>query len=754
MSRNLFYLPNIDIAAAIAIVLVTLKFGPSLGRAITFVSIVFLSCIHLWEPINFTVYEKILFWFVLLSTVTFSVEFYRRQLVQKEKEAAVDRRAEVETLLAETARELKTLSESVLHMVWQADSEGRLIFVNKQWQAMNGEAVKGRKMSDFITDDRDSEFETRWNSLLAKKADFEIEIKFRAESGDMRWTSCRAVPFKDQNGDVIRWHGTLIDIHDHKLAIESVQIIEQKFRSTFDLAGIGIAHVLPTGRFAVVNKKLCSILGYSDVELMALTFQQLTHEDDLGRDLNLLKELLVGVRDSYQMEKRYIHRSKKIITVNLTVTLIRTAAGEPDYFISVIEDVTERRAAEKISADLEIREKAAIQASATKTLFLANMSHELRTPINGIIGMATLAQETESSSDREHYISLVEKSGKLLLRIVNDILDFSKSESGHLELEKLDFNLEHLVNEVRASMEPLASEKSVRLNCLFDLPKAQNYRGDPARIRQILYNLIGNALKFTSKGSVEIKVSSHKSDSCDLLIAVTDTGIGMSTETAASLFKPFVQGDSTTSRKFGGTGLGLSISKQLAILMNGKIWVESNLGSGSTFYVKIRLEVGSSENISDISSSKRLIGKKLSGKILLAEDNPVSLLVATKYLQKMGLEVVSAVNGLEVIEHVKNHEFDLILMDCQMPELDGYEATKILRTNERLDTTPVIALTANVLETERQKCLEYGMDDFLTKPIEREKLEETIERWLRNSRFEKLKETTADNASLRRRMSS
>ncbi|MEI9999475.1 MAG: PAS domain S-box protein [Verrucomicrobiota bacterium] len=641
--------------------------------------------------------------------------------------------------------------------------------------------------------------------------------------------------------------------------VTALRLSEERFSSAFEHAPIGMALVSLEGRWLKVNQALCDIVGYSREELAEKSFQDLTHPKDLDADLAHVRSLLDGRANTYTMEKRYFHKAGHVVWGNLAVSLARNREHEPLYFISQIKDITESREALVRQRELTRKARAAERA---KSEFLATMSHEIRTPLNGVIGMAHILADTELSDMQRECVHTINVSGESLLAVINDILDYSKIEAGRLEMENRTFSLSQCVEEAFDLFATQIRAKKLEATCFVAPEIPALLTGDAMRLRQVLVNLIGNAIKFTARGEISLQVGlTHRDEKgCHLLFAVSDTGIGIPREIIGQLFQPFQQVDTSTTRRYGGTGLGLAICKRLTAFMGGTIWAESRPAAGSTFSFTAVLQPAAGPAAkSSVPDSEGLRGgrrwwsttmrpaagcsscssrpwghggragclgrggRSASGRaplrrrahrsspaggrrhcpgaahpraradaahpafprrrragragrralrapacqageaflalpgaaqghrrarrvlaaaderkldsafarrhplaILLAEDNAINQKVGLLLLSRLGYAAEVVGNGRLVLDALERKAYDLILMDIQMPVLNGIEAASLVRGTYGAAAPAIVALTAEALEGDEERFLSLGFDHYLSKPLQAEPLQDLL----------------------------
>ncbi len=718
--------------------------------------------------------------------------------------------------------------------------------------------------------------------LLTPSQIFHDERRYIHARGHIVWCDVSGSAVFGDDGRVTHILTHFLDITDRKEFERSIINSGERWRAAFDRAPVGMAEISLEGRFTRVNAALCEVVGYSAEQLCAMTPLDLSHPDDADVVRQVLQELPHAAVDDFKYTRRFIHAHGQIVWCAVRAVRVHETDGSPDHFLIHYLDVTERK---QFEDQLEAMADQANEASQLKSNFLANMSHEIRTPMNGVIGMTDLLLETELDALQRDYAETVRTSGEALLTVINDILDFSKIEAGKLLIEDIEFNLQTVVDNVVDLLGPPAETKGLHLSAAIDDSVPATIRGDPVRVRQVLINLIGNAIKFTRIGDIIVRVFEVESANGEsvLRFEVSDTGDGIAAEKLDSIFHPFVQADMSTSRKYGGTGLGLSISGQLVGLMGGDCGVWSQPGDGSTFWFTVRVRIpavgqladdtppagapdaslspyagtvsfraliveddatavntledslsqlgmsvssadsgetalamlrtaafegqpyavallsqsipgmdwvelknaialdpaitahvvlmteaefdgdhstvarsGVSAHLSRSASQEDLLaclrsalglaeadtvlgavakqspssgGVRNAGRLLLAEDNLINQKVVVAMLSSGGYRVDTVVNGAEAVKAVAGVAYDAVLMDCQMPELDGYEATAAIRALKGPGRfTPIIAVTAGARKDDVDRCLAMGMDAYISKPVSKDALVALVDR--------------------------
>jgi two-component system, sensor histidine kinase and response regulator len=781
------------------------------------------------------------------------------------------------------------------------DKEGIIEYVNPKFEEVTGysrEEVLGNTPRILKSDKMSPEvYLELWRTITAGNT-WAGELYNRKKNGDLYWEHASISPVIDVSGSITSYLGVKEDITERKRSEELLRLSEERYRQLVENASDLIYETDASGYFRFVNPTVVKLFGYTSDELIGKHYLDLIPPEYHEEYSAVIRRQLAEKTSTIYYEMAALTKEGRIIWIWQSPSLILD--GETVTGVRVIaRDITEKKQAEeqlflskkKLEETNLLLEQTNMQcielavqaelANTAKSEFLANMSHEIRTPMNGVIGMTGLLLDTELTSEQRKYAQVVRSSGEALLSIINEILDFSKIEANKMVLEKLDFDLRTVMEDTAELLAIRADEKGLELCCLVDPDVPSWLRGDPGRLRQILINLSGNAVKFTSEGEVSIKAMLESEDehTATVRFTVTDKGIGIHKDRLGQLFSPFVQADSSTTRKYGGTGLGLAISKQLAELMGGRIGVESEEGKGSTFWftsvfekqpedsappamhfadlsgVKVlmvdshetnlllmrnllkswglrcdeaadgeealsklraaahggdpfsvavldhvlpgmngeelgrrikespdmsttllimmtslgqrgdaaRLEqIGFSGYLSKPIRQSQLheclelvLGRKVNKaegsaeglvtrhtiteaqkariRILLADDNPTNQVVALSILKKIGYKADAVANGKEAVKALQGIPYDLVLMDCQMPEMDGYEASRRIRNPETgviNKVVPIIAMTANAMEGDREKCLNAGMNDYLAKPVQPRELSDMLIKWL------------------------
>lgn len=615
----------------------------------------------------------------------------------------------------------RQIVETTTDGYWMVSTEGCLLEVNQAYIDRSGYTREELlRMHIWDLEASHGEAGVRANIAWLMEAGHGLfESQHRAKNGEVWPVEVNASFLPDGGGN---FYVFVRDITVRKQAAEELrkrgEELETYFNSALDLFCIADTE----GYFRKVNGAWGTALGYTREELEGRRFMDLVHPDDVAATLEAMSQLSAQ-NPVLNFTNRYRCKDGSWRWIEWR----SMPAGNLIY--AAARDITQRKEAEET---MRLARQLAEESARAKSEFLANMSHEIRTPLNAILGLTQIVLDGELSDEQRDYLGKVQHSSRLLLNILNDILDFSKIEAGHLHVEKTAFRLRETFREAMALYSSNAREKGLELHLDIEPDVPDAVIGDPYRLTQVLGNLLSNAVKFTECGEVRVMLecAGHDALGCELRVSVRDTGIGVSGEKINRLFHPFTQVDASNTRKFGGTGLGLVICKQLVELMGGQITVSSAAGQGSTFAFTVRLGV-QAEAQNQASTPAPLSVESLRGRrILLAEDNYLNQIVARTFLGKLGLEVVVANHGGEAVDLVRKQPFDLVLMDLQMPEMDGFEATQKIRAMPQGKTLPIIAMTAAAMQHDKDACLAAGMNDHIAKPIEPEAVKAALLRWI------------------------
>ncbi len=645
--------------------------------------------------------------------------------------------------LSTLAEERRILLEATGDFVYRQDPEGCFDYLSPAVERITGYTVEEWRThyTDYLTDSPcNREVVARTERVLATgEAGGTFRVEVRHKRGHPITLEVHERPFYREN-KVAGIVGVARDVTDRVIADRRLAESEARLRAIVETAVDAIITLDEEGRIESVNPATERMFGYPAAMLLGQDVAFLAgSREGKGHAARVARYLRTGISKVVGHGLELMGRREDGTTFPFHITVSEVDLGERKLFTGILRDISEQKRREESLADyahqLEARTRAleearseriaAEEASRAKSGFLAAMSHEIRTPMNGVLGMAQLLLTTDLDPEQREYATLLVHSGEALLTLLNDILDFSKIEAGKLELEEIDLSLSTVVEEVAALFAHQARERGVGLVTEVD-PSLPPLRGDPTRLRQILTNFTSNALKFTEEG--EVTLSAHplewRADRLVVRLSVRDTGCGIEPSRQAMIFDAFAQADASTTRRFGGTGLGLTICKRLAECMGGQIGVESNVGKGATFWVTVVLGRAHGEVAVCPTAHDATVEFSVDPHILVAEDNLVNQRVAQRLLEHLGCKVTVVNNGAEAVAAAASHDFDLCLMDVQMPELDGLDATRAIRDAEEATGRhlPIIALTANAMQHARDACAAAGMDGHLAKPIRRDDL--------------------------------
>ncbi|CBX92004.1 hypothetical protein LEMA_P047100.1 [Plenodomus lingam JN3] len=691
-------------------------------------------------------------------------------------------------------------SAIIPHIVATLDTDGKAIKLSRSWYLFSG-MTEEQSLGDGWISAMHAEDVTEMTKAWANVVEHGLshwthQARYRrAVDGTYCWFLIRAEPHRDGSGKILRWYASMMDIHEWVVARLKADIRRQSIITLFAQTDVMLWGIDKSNQMYICEGRL-KWDPNRVVKLMesALREQQASRDDSTENTVrnadqelvHTIQRVLKGRGFSPVVEHweddRYFRTRFVAEHVPPGIDASTTSEDVVQAALALTFDITEEKARSILLTEnkqLIAKEKAALDASNLKSRFLANMSHEIRTPISGIIGLSEHLSDCGLNEEQLEFSNSIEESAKFLLTLVNDVLDFSKMESGHMDVESIPFSPLKIISDTLIPLRLQAKERGLALTFDCKLEPGAMFLGDPWRLRQILTNLIGNSLKFTQQGQIDLSVRSAdlKDSTMVLHFAVHDTGMGITEEVLDGLFTPFSQADGSTARLYGGTGLGLAICKQLVELMGGQISLASTWGQGTTATCKIPFKVypGSNDDLittatptgrlrsqnsetavdpktSHFQSSSTSTSNNpstnppnltLKNHILLVEDNPINRKVISLALQKLGYIVTAVCDGQQALDYLctssPHPPPHALLMDCMMPNVDGYQATRRIRTDETLFSEsvrrlPIIALTASAIKGDREKCFEAGFDDFLTKPAARDDLKRTLLRWLGGGR--------------------
>jgi PAS domain S-box-containing protein len=657
----------------------------------------------------------------LQDLADFVADEWIRVQARKAREAA---RRESDVAQRMVAQIIETAPLSLL----MTDKEMRVVAASPRWiesRQLGDREVVGYSLYELFPSTYEK-WRPVYDQCLAGESVRADRVEFLRGDGSVIWLQVELTPWRDGAGEIGGLIITSHDVTDMVAALERTERSEERMRLAIETADMHVWELDYRRRELITMGAEATF--YTD----PITYNGLAHDIYSGidmRDVDRVKEewrLHEEEGAPYRPEYRVRRSDDKEVWVLGAVRYLTDEEGKPLRLVGALQNITARKEAEQALVQAKEEAEAATQA---KSAFLATMSHEIRTPLNGVLGMAQAMAMGEVTDQQRERLEVIRQSGESLLAILNDVLDLSKIEAGKLELEQAEFDIDELARGAIGAFAATAQAKGLSFELTVDRRAHGVYRGDSVRVRQILYNLVSNALKFTEAGGVKVAVSRKAKH---LSIAVADTGIGVATEKLASLFQKFEQADASTTRRYGGTGLGLAICRDLVELMGGSIRAESSLGAGATFTADLPLPrvAASAAKTASPAAERREPTEGVALRVLAAEDNGMNQLVLRTLLEQVGVEPVIVGNGREAVAAWAREPWDLILMDVQMPEMDGPTATGVIRARERAEgrpRTPIVALTANAMAHQVSEYLQSGMDGFVAKPIEAGRLYAVIQ---------------------------
>lgn len=640
------------------------------------------------------------------------------------------------------------LLDQMPQLAWSTSTEGEIVYSNRRCIDYTGIDISQKNTNGWAKSIHPEELDlvqAEWSKAFQNGHEFQCEYRLRSHEGDFRWFLGRVVPLRDSNGQINEWLGSATDIHDLKLAQEELnreraqgEFEREQLKMALTTAELGTCICDWSTETVVGDAQHSKIFGFEPMP-RSMTFKEVEaciDPEGLEQSFESFFQAVREKRNTYQSEwKIRLPLTHELRYLRSLVRLEYNSKGEVARSFGVVSDITAQKTAQN---KLLMARRSADFANQAKSQFLANMSHEIRTPIGIILGYTDLALESPNLDEETRgYLHAARKNGEALKNLIGDLLDLAKIESDKVELESIEVNIQTLIDDVTSSMQIKAREKGIEIKVHVDPSTPQKIMTDPTSVRQVLTNLLSNAVKFTSDGCVSMSVSAKSEGRRNqrIQIRIADTGIGVPKAVVRRLFRPFSQADSSMRRNSSGTGLGLMISRKLARLLGGNVELaETMVDKGSVFEFNFvgQIPVAKPVDVAVAAAASAEIFDdcELEGyKILIVEDSEDNRELLSLYLTRAGAEVQTAENGKHGVHQALDSQPDAVLMDIQMPDMDGYEANRKLR--EFSFNKPIIALTANALKSERDRALNEGFTSYLTKPVDRQKLLSTLSQLIR-----------------------
>lgn len=657
--------------------------------------------------------------------------------------------------LRESEQHFRTLANGGSALIWTSGTDKLCNYFNETWLRFTGRTLAQEVGNGWLEGVHPDDVErclSTYVEAFERRQAFSMEYRLRHADGHYRWISDDGTPRFDSHGEFLGYIGFCFDISERKRQRSALEAAEHKFRGLVEQSLVGV-YIIQNGRFAYVNPRFAEVFGYrSPDEIVGIVpVADLVVPEDRARVAENVRRRIAGEIGSLNYRFGGLRRDGERVEIEVFGSVVEYEGATA--VIGVMLDVSQRVADEAALAryrdelealvdertrELDQARVAAEAASRAKSEFLANMSHEIRTPLNAITGMTYLVRRSGVSTQQGEQLDKIDAASRHLLEIINAVLDLAKIEAGKLSIDVQPLSLSELLASAVAMLQPRAMQKGLHLQ--FDAPPVEQVRGDRTRLQQALLNYLNNAIKFTERGSVRLRcvLLDDDGETMQLRFEVIDTGIGIPIAAQSRLFGDFEQVDNSTTRQFGGTGLGLAINRRLARLMGGEVGVSSAPDKGSTFWFTARLQRAAAlpagaghMPASEVGDAEESLRQTRAGMhVLLVDDEPINLEIARMLLEDALLSVDTAADGDEAVAKVEAGDYDLVLMDMQMPRLDGLEATRRIRRIPGRETLPIIAMTANAFAEDRQRCLDAGMNDFVSKPWQPAQLFAVLLRWL------------------------